>query len=127
MRLWNYVEGRCLKTYQGHRNVRYSISGTFGVYSEGKQAFAASGSEDGSFLLWDVTSKEMLQRIEGHRGVVLGLDAREELLVSGGVDGSVRVWQAREEGGDEVVVGGNGRRVEEEGERAVKIEDAMEE
>jgi COMPASS component SWD3 len=92
VRLWNYVEGRCVKTYQGHKNVKYSISGTFGLYGDGKQAFVASGSEDGSIVLWDVTSKEILQKIEGHEGVVLGCETREDLLVSGGGDGTVRVW-----------------------------------
>ncbi len=32
VRLWNYVEGRCVKTYQGHRNEKYSISGCFAVH-----------------------------------------------------------------------------------------------
>lgn len=93
VRLWNYVEGRCLKTYQGHKNGKYSIGGAFGVYAGGTQAFAASGSEDGGILMWDVTSKGVLQRLEGHEGVVLGLDTREGLLVSGGLDRTVRVWE----------------------------------
>ena len=118
VRLWDYVEGRCLKTYQGHKNVRYSIGGTFGVYSEGTKAFAGSGSEDGGILLWEVTSKEVLQRIEGHQGAVLGLDAREDLLVSGGIDGTVRVWAAAKDENEEVTGEVDGK---------VKVEDAMEE
>ena len=99
MRLWNYVEGRCVKTYQGHINEKYSISGTFGTYGGGDQAFIASGSEDGNIALWDVPSKNILQQLEGHEGVVLGLDTLlgKDLLVSGGLDRTVRIWQAEEE------------------------------
>ncbi|MCJ1413753.1 WD domain protein [Xylographa parallela] len=99
VRLWNYVEGRCVKTYQGHINEKYSISGTFGTYGGGDQAFIASGSEDGNIALWDVPSKNILQQLEGHEGVVLGLDTLlgKDLLVSGGLDRTVRIWQAEEE------------------------------
>ena len=96
VRLWNYVEGRCVKTYQGHKNERFSLGGTFGTYADGEKAFLTSGSEDGKILTWEVTSKEILQRLEGHEGAVLGVDtfAAEGLLVSCGLDRTVRVWQA---------------------------------
>ena len=97
VRLWNYVDGRCVKTYQGHINKKYSISGTFGVYGpEQDQAFADSGSEDGAMVSWDVTSKEVLQRLEAHDGVVLGIDSRKGLLVSCGIDGMVKVWETED-------------------------------
>ncbi|PWY78215.1 WD40 repeat-like protein [Aspergillus heteromorphus CBS 117.55] len=100
VRLWDYVEGRCIKTYQGHANRKYSLQGGFGVYGVSGapvHAFAVSGSEDGAVLCWDVVSKQVLQRIEGHAGVVLGVDAcsmgESRLLVSCGLDGTVRVWE----------------------------------
>ena len=102
MRLWNYVEGRCVKTYQGHKNEKWSISGAFGVYGgeEGTayRAFVVSGSEDGNILFWDVQSKEILQKVEGHEGVVLGVDTWTEsgLMVSGGTDKMVRIWERNE-------------------------------
>lgn len=103
IRLWNYVEGRCLKTYQGHRNERYSIGACFGTYGaadvqqgEGERwAFAASGDEDGKITLWDVSSKEVLQAIDGHEGPVLGVDASptSDAIVSCGLDGTIRIWK----------------------------------
>ncbi|OOF99156.1 hypothetical protein ASPCADRAFT_504637 [Aspergillus carbonarius ITEM 5010] len=100
VRLWDYVEGRCIKTYQGHTNLKYSLQGGFGVYGVRggpRHAFAVSGSEDGAVLCWDVVSKQVLQRIEGHTGVVLGVDTctlgEARLMVSCGVDGTVRVWE----------------------------------
>lgn len=102
VRLWNYVEGRCVKTYQGHKNEKYSIGGAFGVYDNKEKteqrSFVVSGSEDGSIFCWDVQSKEILQRIDGHDGVVLGVDTWTEggLMVSVGFDKTVRVWEMDE-------------------------------
>ncbi|KAJ9235433.1 hypothetical protein DTO169E5_6149 [Paecilomyces variotii] len=100
VRLWNYVEGRCIKTYQGHVNLKYGLCGGFGIYGApgGKpEAFAVSGSEDGAILCWDVVSKKVLQRIEAHTDVVLGVDTccigDKRLMVSCGLDRTVRIWE----------------------------------
>ncbi|MCJ1356059.1 MAG: WD domain protein [Icmadophila ericetorum] len=99
VRLWNYVEGRCVKTYQGHVNKKYSLTGAFGVYGKPEQAFAVSGSEDGAIIVWDVVSKEILQRLEGHEDTVLGVDTLigQGKMVSCGLDRTIRVWEASEE------------------------------
>lgn len=81
------------------------------------RAFAVSGSEDGAMVFWDVISKEVLQRIEGaHEGCVISVDTmctgfgpgdhrmgggggggggngRSHVVVSGGLDGVVKVWE----------------------------------
>jgi len=106
MRLWNYVEGRCVKTYQGHKNEKFSINACFGKYSaavEGGEeehggqswAFAACGSEDGRTVLWDVSSKEVLQSLEGHVGTVLGVDvgSGDQAIVTCGADKTIKVWR----------------------------------
>lgn len=109
VRLWNYVEGRCVKTYQGHKNEKFSINTSFGTYSaDGEQgegsdeveqdekwAFAACGSEDGKTVLWDVSSKEILQVLDGHEGVVLGVDVgrEDQTIATCGVDRTIRLWK----------------------------------
>jgi COMPASS component SWD3 len=64
---------------------------------EQREAFVASGSEDGDVVAWDVTSKEILWRGKGHRKAVLAVDfLRGEdgrgILVSGGLDRDIRAW-----------------------------------
>lgn len=103
IRLWNYIDGKgkCVKTYQGHANKKYSLTGAFGTYGGEppyQYAFIASGSEDNSIVLWDVSSKNVMQRLEGHKGAVLSLDTHptEQVIVSGGLDKTVRVWRYQE-------------------------------
>ena len=93
IRLWDYVEGLCKKTYQGHVNSKYSIGGAFGVY--GRDAFVVSGSEDGSLIIWDVKSKHILQKIDdAHDGPVMWADTHPvlEAIVTCGLDGVIKVW-----------------------------------
>ena len=98
LRLWNYVEGKCVKTYQGHKNQKYSTSGAFGTYADGRAAFVVSGSEDGAIVMWDVSDKNVLQRLEGHQGCVLCVDTlpAANFMVSAGMDRTVRIWELEE-------------------------------
>lgn len=97
IRLWRYIEGVCVKTYLGHVNKEFSLSGAVGSYLHGQEAFVVSGSEDGDLVAWDVTTKEILWRGQGHADVVLSVDFGRikhsaGLLVSGGKDRDIRVW-----------------------------------
>jgi len=125
VRLWDYVEGRVVKTYQGHMNTKFSVNTAFGTYSDEERppspthndqnqstpsadeedgpeerqksewAFIACPSEDGSIYLWDVSSKEILQVLQGHDGVVLSVDVglNDQTIVTCGMDKTVRVWK----------------------------------
>lgn len=103
LRLWNYVDGRCVKTYQGHVNKSYGICGSFGsyykyngVYDEAPTAMVVSGSENGSIWFWDVGSKTVLQTINNaHEGVVFGVDVHpvSNVIVSCGEDKLIKVWK----------------------------------
>ena len=91
IRLWDYAAGTVKKTYQGHRNEKFAVGGCFGVV--GGEPFVASASEDGDIVLWDVRSKEVLQRVPGHAGVCFGVDVHGETMVSAGQDKTVRVYR----------------------------------
>ncbi|GKT48330.1 WD repeat-containing protein 82 [Colletotrichum spaethianum] len=123
IRLWDYVAGSVKKTYQGHANSRFAIGGCFGLIPcEG--AFVASASEDGEIVLWDVVTKEVVQRIPAHtkkdrvngagagggkRGssVCFWVDVHGDVMVSAGQDGTIRRYKRvpseGEDGGGDAV------------------------
>lgn len=111
IRLWDYVAGSVKKTYQGHVNEKFAVGGCFGVLDG--EPFVASGSEDGGVVLWDVKSKAVIQRVEGHRGVCFWVDVHGETVVSAGQDHTVRVYRhVRGEGAKGNRVAAEGGRVE---------------
>jgi COMPASS component SWD3 len=60
-------------------------------------------------VFWDVRTKDMVQKVSGHEGVVLWVDTCPGVsgkVVSGGLDGTVRIWVDVTE--DEVDSGVNG-------------------
>jgi hypothetical protein len=71
----------------------------------GEQHMVVAGSEDGKVCLWDLQTKQLLQTLEGHTDVVLGVAAHpsRELIATGGTDKdlrSIRIWEhVREESG----------------------------
>ncbi|KAG9526086.1 WD40 repeat protein, partial [Aureobasidium melanogenum] len=100
VRLWKYVEGRCIKTYQGHKNQKFSINACFGTYfneqEDGEEsAFAMCGDEEGKAVVWDVNTKTVLQVLDGHDDVVLGVDSSPDssMVATCSLDGSIRVWK----------------------------------
>lgn len=91
IRLWDYVAGSVKKTYQGHKNEKFAVGGCFGTLDG--EPFIASASEDGGIVLWDVRSKNVLQRIEGHESVCFWVDVHGDTMVSAGQDCSVRIYR----------------------------------
>src|SRR5262249_32461048 len=55
---------------------------------------AASGAEDGTVRLWDVTTGECARILRGHEGGVtaVALSGDGRTAASGSVDGTVRLW-----------------------------------
>lgn len=121
IRLWDFVHTPCTvkKTYQGHTNTNFSIGACFGVLrsmhklivsdenadfqeeqweESDSVAFVASASEDGDIVMWDVKSKEILQRVEkAHQGVCFWVDVHGDTgtMVSCGNDGRIVVFRHR--------------------------------
>jgi COMPASS component SWD3 len=92
LRLWDYVSGTVKKTYSGHKNEGFSVGGCFG--SVDGEAFIAAPSEDGEIVLWDVKSKDVVQRIQNaHEGVCFWVDVWQDVMVSAGQDGKIKVYK----------------------------------
>ncbi|OIW35390.1 WD40 repeat-like protein [Coniochaeta ligniaria NRRL 30616] len=107
IRMWDYVSGSVKKTYQGHKNSGFSIGGSFGVLGDARNgdenptaarnrgdAFVASASEDGDIVMWDVKSKEIVQRIpRAHKGVCFWVDVNGDIMASAGQDRIINVFK----------------------------------
>ena len=58
-------------------------------------AFVACGDEEGRTVIWDVSSKEVMQVLPSHQGAVLGVDVSpsSDAMVTSGLDGTIKVWR----------------------------------
>ena len=103
-KLWNIKTGQCLRTLQGHFSQIYAIA------FDGQRI--ATGSLDTSVRIWNPqdgyvnsfylllftrTNEDFYLRscqaiLQGHTSLVGQLQMRSNTLVTGGSDGSVRVW-----------------------------------
>ncbi|KAI1374122.1 WD40 repeat-like protein [Hypoxylon crocopeplum] len=64
-------------------------------------AFVAAPSEDGDIVLWDVKSKDVVQRIpRAHDGVCFWVDVCGDIMVSAGQDGRIKVYRHQAPGAD---------------------------
>lgn len=97
-RLWNFSAGKFLKTYTGHVNTKYCIPAAFSI-TNGK--YIVSGSEDKCVYLWDLQSRRIVQKLEGHTDTVIAVSChpKENMIASGALDNdkTVKVWVQKEE------------------------------
>ncbi|KAF5701324.1 NWD1 [Fusarium mundagurra] len=83
---WN----ACLQTLEGHNSAIYSV--TFSADSQR----LASGSDDKTVKIWDVTTGACVQTLEGHSGQIwsVAFSADSQRLASGSRYGTVKIWDA---------------------------------
>uniref|UniRef100_A0A915NCK6 WDR5-like beta-propeller domain-containing protein n=1 Tax=Meloidogyne floridensis TaxID=298350 RepID=A0A915NCK6_9BILA len=95
LKLWDYNKGKPLKSYQGHKNEKYCIFANFSV-TGGK--WIVSGSEDNQIYIWNLQTREIVQRLEGHTDMVLCTDCHptKNIIASGGLenDRTIRLWMS---------------------------------
>jgi len=92
-KLLNSETGDVVRTYVGHKFNDYCLFAAFSL-TEGK--YIISGSADHTVCVWDLSSKQLLQKIEGHKDVVVAVAAHltENILASGALenDKTVKLW-----------------------------------
>ncbi|XP_003382807.2 PREDICTED: F-box/WD repeat-containing protein 7-like [Amphimedon queenslandica] len=84
LKIWSAVNGRCLKTLQGH---------TGGVWcSEFNGHVVVSGSTDRSLRVWNADTGECKYILQGHTSTVRCVAMHNTTVVSGSRDATLRVW-----------------------------------
>ena len=68
------------------------------------QVTLATGGTDNRIWIWDLNTRQVTRRLEGHTGTVAALacDASGSILVSGSYDTTLRVWKLDEDATPEV-------------------------
>ena len=90
-RLWDLRKLKPIMRFKGHQNTSKNFIGaSFGA----KQEVVIGGSEDGCVYIWSVSDGKVLERLEGHDGVVYSAswNERQCLIASCSHDASVRTW-----------------------------------
>ena len=79
----------CRRTLEGHSDDVYTVSFSF----DGSKI--ASGSDEDTVTLWDVTSGECLQTLEGHSLYVNSVSFSPDgtKVASGSYDKTIKIWE----------------------------------
>lgn len=89
IRMWSVVTGQCGRVFTGHTEYISAIE----CAPNGK--ILASADTSGSIFFWDIAKGTLIKRSRGHgKGGIwsLSFSAESTVLISGGQDGTVRVW-----------------------------------
>ena len=87
--LWNLMENRPVKTFQGQRDLLYAAVLT----PDGKTL--ATGSYDRQIILWNVETGEQIRTLKGHNDAIydLAFNPAGTVLASASGDQTVKLWQ----------------------------------
>ncbi|KAI1497615.1 WD repeat domain-containing protein [Biscogniauxia marginata] len=89
IRMWSVANGHCVRVFTGHTDYISSLE----CAPNGK--ILASADIGGNIFLWDIEKATRIKRCRGHgRGGIwsLSFSVESNVLVSGGQDSTVRVW-----------------------------------
>jgi len=90
IRMWSIQKGECVRVFVGHAEYISAIE----CAPNGK--LLASADIGGNIFFWDVDKGTRIKRSRGHgKGGIpsLSFSVESNVLVSGGLDGTVRVWE----------------------------------
>jgi transcription initiation factor TFIID subunit 5 len=92
VRMWEVVRGTCVRIFTGHTGNITSIACAPNGHT------IASADDRGEICVWSIAAGRLVKRMRGHgRGGIWSLDwsVESSVLVSGGADGTVRIWDMR--------------------------------
>ena len=119
VRMWDIVRGNAVRLFTGHMGNVTALACAPNGHT------VVSADDRGEIILWSLPTGRLIKRMRGHgRGGIWSLDWSVEstVLVSGGADGTVRVWDVqpnKESQGKVVGEGGAGTKIDGSGAVAV--------
>ncbi|KAJ5070686.1 wd repeat-containing protein [Anaeramoeba ignava] len=94
--LTDIYTGKSKKTYQGHINYRFCVGSDF-LFTFKNMDFVISGSEDGSVVLWELQSKQMVAVLKQHQESVIDVSGHPTLPIFGSCshspENSIKLWE----------------------------------
>ncbi|KAI9804869.1 MAG: hypothetical protein M1825_001238 [Sarcosagium campestre] len=115
VRMWEVTTGNAVRLFNGHTGNPTALC----CSRDG--AILASADDEGAIILWDIASGNRIKVMRGHgKGGIWSLawSAESTVVLSGGMDGTVRVWDVFVPKGQEA----NQGRVAAEGGAGTKID-----
>ena len=112
VRMWDIVRGTAVRLFTGHTGNVTALACSPNGH------IIASADDRGEIILWSLPTGRLIKRMRGHgRGGIWSLDwsVESSVLVSGGADGTVRVWDVqpnKESQGKIVGEGGAGAKID---------------
>ena len=83
----NWKHGRCsIKIFKGHQN------GVMCLQFSESDSILATGSYDATIKIWDMDTAEEIRTLTGHSSGIRALQFDATKLISGSLNGDVRVW-----------------------------------
>lgn len=106
VRVWNSITGACDASFNSH-------AGSITCMQPLPHGWLASGSMDLTIHVYSSPNKEMKHQLLGHEGVIncMAYVPRQDLLVSGSEDRTIRLWDYIEGGGPLMVLSGHRKAV----------------
>ncbi|CAK7232545.1 Transcription initiation factor TFIID subunit 5 [Sporothrix bragantina] len=89
IRMWSVIKGDCVRVFTGHTDYISALE----CAPNGR--ILASADIGGNIIIWDIAKGTRIKRCRGHaKGGIssLSFSAESTVLVSGGLDGTLRLW-----------------------------------
>ncbi|WP_026734121.1 eIF2A-related protein [Fischerella sp. PCC 9605] len=98
IRVWDISTGKCTKVLQGHTNGVWSVAllpipPNSPLNKGGHRAIVASGSDDNTVKIWDITTGRCIKTLQGHTDWIRSVAfSKQGLLASSSLDQTIRLW-----------------------------------